>query len=93
LQQTLHKNIQYFLQHSQGLPLIASQTAIQPLLIGTDSDALAVSQALRDAGFFVPAIRPPTVREGTARLRITLSAAHTHDDIKQLSTVLKSVCL
>ncbi|MDQ6974916.1 MAG: aminotransferase class I/II-fold pyridoxal phosphate-dependent enzyme, partial [Mariprofundaceae bacterium] len=93
LQAALHENIQTFLQHSQGLPLITSQTAIQPLLIGSDSDALVASQALRAAGFFVSAIRPPTVREGTARLRITLSAVHSKDDVEQLVKVLKSICL
>ncbi|MDQ6994430.1 MAG: 8-amino-7-oxononanoate synthase [Mariprofundaceae bacterium] len=92
LQQTLHKNIQTFLQHSQGLPLIASQTPLQPLLIGSDSEALSMAHKLREEGFFVPAIRPPTVRKGTARLRITLSAAHREDDIKQLTTVLKRLC-
>jgi len=93
LQQQLHQNIQTFLEHSHGLPLIASQTAIQPLLIGEDADALLASQTLRDAGFFVPAIRPPTVQHGTARLRITLSAAHSPSDIEQLTHVLRNICL
>jgi len=93
LQQQLHENIQIFLEHSDGLPLIASQTAIQPLLIGEDADALLASHKLRDAGFFVPAIRPPTVRHGTARLRITLSAAHSRTDIEALTQALRSVCL
>ena len=61
-----------------------SQTAIQPLLIGRNDEALAVMESLRLGGIWVPAIRPPTVPEGTARLRIALSAAHTEADIDLL---------
>ena len=61
-----------------------SQTAIQPLLIGRNDEALAVMEGLRLGGIWVPAIRPPTVPEGTARLRIALSAAHTEADIDLL---------
>jgi len=93
LQQQLHDNIQTFLKYSDGLPLIASKTAIQPLLIGEDADALLAAHKLRDAGFFVPAIRPPTVQHGTARLRITLSAAHSRADIDALAQALNTICL
>ena len=62
----------------------ASRTAIQPLLIGANDEALAVMEGLRERGIWVPAIRPPTVTEGTARLRIALSAAHTPADIDRL---------
>lgn len=72
----------------RGLPLMASATAIQPLLIGDDSAALAVSERLAERGFLVSAIRPPTVPEGTARLRITLSAAHDSEQIQQLLDAL-----
>ena len=65
-----------------------SQTAIQPLLIGRNDEALAVMEGLRLRGLWVPAIRPPTVPEGTARLRIALSAAHTEADIDQLIEAL-----
>ena len=61
-----------------------SQTAIQPLLIGRNDEALAAMEGLRLGGIWVPAIRPPTVPEGTARLRIALSAAHTEADIDLL---------
>lgn len=70
----------------QGLPwkLMPSDTAIQPLLIGENSAALALSEGLRERGIWVTAIRPPTVPQGTARLRITLSAAHSEDDVARL---------
>jgi 8-amino-7-oxononanoate synthase len=61
-----------------------SKTAIQPLLIGPNDQALAVMEGLRARGIWVPAIRPPTVPEGTARLRIALSAAHSEADVDQL---------
>ena len=69
-------------------PLMPSQTAIQPLLIGDNATALALSAGLRERGLWVAAIRPPTVPEGTARLRITLSAAHTESDVDTLIGVL-----
>ena len=73
-----------------GLPwqLLPSDTAIQPLLIGRNEDALAVMSKLDAQGVWVPAIRPPTVPEGTARLRISLSAAHTLDQVDQLCRAL-----
>jgi len=64
--------------------LLPSDTAIQPLIIGGNLEALAVSEYLQTCGILVPAIRPPTVPVGTARLRISLSAAHSLDDVKQL---------
>ena len=68
-----------------------SKTAIQPLLIGRNDDALAVMEGLRLRGIWVPAIRPPTVPEGTARLRIALSAAHTDADIDLLIDALTAL--
>jgi 8-amino-7-oxononanoate synthase len=67
---------------------MASDTAIQPLLIGENQAALALSRELRGRGIWVAAIRPPTVPEGTARLRITLSAAHTASDVDCLLEAL-----
>ncbi|MFZ5502431.1 MAG: aminotransferase class I/II-fold pyridoxal phosphate-dependent enzyme [Pseudomonadota bacterium] len=69
-----------------GLPwqLMPSDTAIQPLLIGESRRAVQLSDSLRRSGIWVAAIRPPTVPQGTARLRITLSAAHTQADVRQL---------
>ena len=67
-----------------GLPLMPSQTAIQPLLIGDDKTALKLGQDLEQQGILVGIIRPPTVPKNTARLRITLSAAHDVWHIEQL---------
>ncbi|HNR90939.1 MAG TPA: 8-amino-7-oxononanoate synthase [Dokdonella sp.] len=77
---------------ARGLPLLPSRTAIQPLLVGDSVAALQAAQTLEAAGFFVPAIRPPTVPEGSARLRVTLSAAHVEADIDGLLAAL-SRCL
>jgi len=68
--------------------LMPSETAIQPLLIGDNQQSLKLSEGLRERGIWVAAIRPPTVPQGTARLRITLSAAHTEADVDQLIKAL-----
>jgi len=65
-----------------------SDTAIQPLIIGANAEAVAVAEALARGGLLVPAIRPPTVPAGTARLRISLSAAHVPDDVERLVAAL-----
>ena len=65
-----------------------STTAIQPLMIGANDAAMAVMDGLRQRGLWVPAIRPPTVAPGTARLRIALSAAHTTADVDRLAAAL-----
>jgi 8-amino-7-oxononanoate synthase len=71
--------------------LMPSDTPIQPLLIGTNADAVRLSRALLQRGLLVPAIRTPTVPANTARLRITLSAAHSTDDVAQLIEALHVV--
>ncbi|MCA1855695.1 8-amino-7-oxononanoate synthase [Massilia oculi] len=71
--------------------LLASGTAIQPLIIGSNDDALRVAAGLYEQGLWVPAIRPPTVAAGTARLRVTLCAAHTHDEVAQLARALNEL--
>ena len=71
-----------------GLPLSGSGTAIQPLVIGDEPRTLALSAALFEAGYWVAAIRPPTVPTGTARLRITFSAAHTPAQVDGLLVAL-----
>ncbi|PCJ30021.1 MAG: 8-amino-7-oxononanoate synthase [Moraxellaceae bacterium] len=67
-----------------GLSLMASDTAIQPVLIGEPEQALDMSFRLQQLGLLVTAIRPPTVPKGTARLRVTLSAEHSDDNVDQL---------
>jgi len=66
------------------LPLMASRSAIQPLLVGDAGRAVGLSERLRQRGFLIGAIRPPTVPAGTSRLRITLSAAHTEEQVDRL---------
>lgn len=75
---------------SLGLELMDSATPIQPILLGSSHRALMLSAALRRRGILVTAIRPPTVPRGTARLRVTLSAAHSHADVEQLLDALQS---
>lgn len=67
-----------------GLDLMPSDTAIQPILIGEADNAMRLSQSLEQQGIFVGAIRPPTVPAGSARLRVTLSAAHTEEQVNRL---------
>ena len=69
--------------------LLASDTPIQPVVIGDNHETLAVSRALDAEGLWVPAIRPPTVPKGAARLRITLSAAHSFEQVDRLVATLK----
>ena len=64
--------------------LMESSTPVQPLMVGSNEAALSLSEGLRERGIWVPAIRPPTVPQGTARLRITLSAAHEQKDVDEL---------
>jgi len=78
-------------QGLEGLPwrLLPSATAIQPLLLGGNAEARALAQTLRDQGIWVPAICPPTVPKGTARLRISLSALHTREHVERLAQALR----
>jgi 8-amino-7-oxononanoate synthase len=71
--------------------LADSRTAIQPLVIGENEEALSLSRRLADRGLLVPAIRPPTVPRGTARLRISLSAAHLEADVLALVAALRAL--
>lgn len=71
-----------------GWQRLPSETPIQPLVIGGNAEVLAAAQALDAQGIWVSGIRAPTVPAGTARLRITLSAAHTHDDVARLLAAL-----
>nr|WP_298144549.1 8-amino-7-oxononanoate synthase [uncultured Pseudomonas sp.] len=71
-----------------GLQLMDSATPIQPILIGDSARALQLSQLLRERGLLVTAIRPPTVPAGSARLRVTLSAAHSQEQLELLLEAL-----
>lgn len=88
--QQLDALIDSFRTHArlQRWRLLPSRTAIQPVLIGDNAETLAVAQALLEAGLWVPAIRPPTVAAGTARLRVSLSAAHEEADVIRLAQTL-----
>jgi 8-amino-7-oxononanoate synthase len=68
--------------------LLPSHTPIQPLVVGDNGTAMSLMAKLREQGIWVPAIRPPTVPAGTARLRISLSAAHSAEDVDRLVAAL-----
>lgn len=89
----LMKNIQFFQHHAQdmGLALMHTNlTPIQPILVPDHTQLLSLQKFLLESGFYVPAIRPPTVPKGTSRLRMSLSSAHTSKDIQQL---LDAICV
>jgi len=94
LREKLNELVQRFRNGASelGLPLMASGTPIQPLLVGDSGAALRLSERLRTHGLLVTAIRPPTVPKGTARLRITLSAAHEPAHIDRLLDAI-AACL
>ena len=70
---------------------MTSTTAIQPIILGENKTALAVAQRLTEAGYWIPAIRPPTVPSGSARLRVTFSASHTIAEVRELIDTLKQI--
>lgn len=76
------------LQHWQ---MSSSMTPIQPLVLGSNAAALSASKQLDEAGYWIPAIRPPTVPEGSARLRITFSANHSIESVRQLMAELQKI--
>jgi selenocysteine lyase/cysteine desulfurase len=82
-----------FRERTRELPwtLIASPTAIQSLIVGGNEETLALAGALWRRGIWVPAIRPPTVPRGTARLRVSLTAAHTVADVDALTDALVEI--
>ncbi|KHK58312.1 8-amino-7-oxononanoate synthase [Ralstonia sp. A12] len=91
----LNRHIAVWSAHAQrlaarfGWQWMSSPTAIQPIVIGENAPALELAAALEREGIRIAAIRPPTVPIGTARLRITLSAAHTEEDIERLAQALE----
>lgn len=90
LRARLQSNIRRFCQGAAGLPYrcLPSQSAIQPLIVGDSQAAIALATRLREQGIWLTAIRPPTVPPGSARLRITLSAVHSENDIDRLLEAL-----
>ena len=70
---------------------VSSCTAIQPVILGSNANALLAAKLLDEAGYWIPAIRPPTVPIGSARLRITFSANHSETDLRQLIATLKTI--
>lgn len=88
--ETLAQRVAEFRHGASGLayPLSDSQSAIQPLIVGDNARTLQLAERLREQGCWVTAIRPPTVPAGTARLRLTLTAAHQAQDITHLLEVL-----
>jgi len=91
----LHELIAYFRAAAaeKEIPLMESSTPIQPIILGDSEKALAASAALYKRNIIVTAIRPPTVPQGTARLRITLSALHQKNQIDQLIAALAEIIL
>ena len=89
----LNSNIAYWKKnlHLKKWQLMSSDTAIQPIVIGSNENALNAAKALDAAGIWVPAIRPPTVPAGSARLRVTLSASHTREQIDSLIKSLHDI--
>jgi 8-amino-7-oxononanoate synthase len=79
------------LASAAGIPLSTSETPIQPILLGSADAAVKASDAILERGFFVAAIRPPTVPAGTSRLRVTLSAAHRDEDVEGLVAALAEI--
>ena len=90
----LRKLIEALQQGLRGTPAEPkrSDTPIQPLILGENARAVGASAMLRERGILVPAIRPPTVPEGSARLRISLSAAHSEHDVSRLAAALREAC-
>jgi len=71
--------------------LLPSDTPIQPVIIGENSEVMQIRNALQERGILIPAIRPPTVPKNSARLRISLSAAHNTKDIERLAAALREL--
>ncbi|QWE28867.1 8-amino-7-oxononanoate synthase [Polynucleobacter sp. AM-7D1] len=89
----LHKLIQIWNEEMtfSGWEKTPSSTPIQPVILGSNANALAAAKLLDEAGYWIPAIRPPTVPVGSSRLRITFSANHSANDLRELIKTLKSI--
>ena len=87
----LQQNIALFRELASDLPLLDAHSAIQAVVLGTEARVLSASLQLKQAGIWLTAIRPPTVPPGSSRLRITLSAQHSEQDIRMLVQQLRKV--
>ena len=93
---TLRNRLSYLANHLRfllSLPTLSLPSPILPIILGSDQLALAASLHLQDKGFFVQAIRPPAVQEGTSRLRLTLSSSHTEQQVAALAQAIASIPL
>jgi 8-amino-7-oxononanoate synthase len=86
----LRERIRHLREHCarSAVPLGESATAIHPVIVGSPQRALDISARLESRGLWVPAIRPPTVPDGTSRLRVSVSAAHAREDMEELARSL-----
>jgi 7-keto-8-aminopelargonate synthetase-like enzyme len=93
LRERLWRNRNYYADglKSLGFDTLKSETPIIPIMIGDDRLAMIVSQRLLEAGVFAPAIRPPTVPKGTSRIRTTIMASHTREDIDHVLESLDQI--
>ncbi|MCL1057966.1 8-amino-7-oxononanoate synthase [Shewanella gelidimarina] len=93
LNEQLQQNIDCFIEacKTKDITLTGSTTAIQPIIIGDSARTLAIAKRLKEHGFWVGAIRPPTVTQGSARLRITITAEHCAEDINAFVAVLADI--
>jgi len=91
--QALHRHVEHLVSGLAELPwsLLESSTPIQPLLVGGNDTALRLAEGLLDRGILIPAIRPPTVPQGKARLRVSLSADHEAADLDALAAALREL--
>lgn len=91
LRERLWKNVGRVLDFLEGRGASAGRAPIFPLFIGDEKEAVRISEALLEKGILIPAVRYPTVAKGKAGLRLTVSAAHTEEDLEKLFQVLSEV--
>ena len=87
--------INYYIKniHKSGFISLESDSQIQALLIGSSKDAMHISEELLKKSIYIPAIRPPTVKEGSSRLRVSLTVDHEEDDIDYLINILHTISI
>jgi 8-amino-7-oxononanoate synthase len=76
--------------HQMGFDTGKSGSQIIPIIVGSDTDALSLTDCLQDGGIFAPAIRPPTVPDGTARVRLSLTSHHTTEHFERILSLLRN---